>query len=201
MLIRILVIFAFCFSVTAQAAPVILIYGDSLSAGYGLPQNAGWANLLAHRLQQKKLNYHVVNASISGETTLGGLYRIEQTLATHKPAIVIVELGANDGLRGLSLDATRNNLNGIIQACRKHKAKVVIVGMQLPPNYGKTYTEKFQRNYVDLAKSYKLRLVPFMMEGFAGRRELFQGDNLHPTVEAQPLILDNIWKALQPLLK
>ena len=201
MLTRILIILAFCFAATAQAAPVILIYGDSLSAGYGLPQNTGWANLLAQCLEQKKLNYQVVNASISGETTTGGLYRIEQTLATHQPAIVIVELGANDGLRGLPLDATRSNLDGIIRACRKQNAKVVIVGMQLPPNYGNAYTEKFQRNYIALAKQYKLRLVPFMMEGFAGRRELFQADNLHPTVEAQPLILDNIWKALQPLLK
>ena len=201
MLTRILIILAFCFTATAQAAPVILIYGDSLSADYGLPQNTGWANLLAQRLEQKKLNYQVVNASISGETTAGGLYRIEQTLTTHQPAIVIVELGANDGLRGLSLDATRNNLEGIIQASRKHKAKVVIVGMQLPPNYGKTYAEKFQRNYIDLAKRYKLPLVPFMMEGFAGRRELFQADNLHPAVAAQPLILDNIWQGLLPLLK
>ena len=179
---------------------MIVVYGDSLSAGYGLPRDAGWVTLLERRLKQKKLNYHIINASISGETTLGGLNRIEQTLARNKPRIVIVELGANDGLRGLPLDATRNNLEGILKSCRKQKVKVLLVGMQLPPNYGKAYTEKFRNIYSELAKRYGVPLVPFLMQGFADRRELFQADNVHPTIDAQPLILDNVWKVLKPML-
>lgn len=177
-----------------------MVFGDSLSAGYGLPQNTGWVSLLEQKLEQKKLNYKVVNASISGETTTGGLYRIEQALAIHKPTIAIIELGANDGLRGLSLKATQSNLEGIIKACQKHKAKILIIGMRLPPNYGRAYTEKFQNIFIEVAQHRKLPLVPFLMDGFAERRELFQLDGFHPNGEAQPLILKNVWEKLQPML-
>ena len=200
MLFRILVIFALMIP-AARAEPVILVYGDSLSAAYGLPQEVGWVSLLQERLTQKNLNYRVVNASISGETTQGGLYRINSTLATHKPAIVILELGGNDGLRGLPLITTRANLDGIIQACRKQNAKVLLLGMRLPPNYGTAYEEKFQEIYRELARRHKLAPAPFMLEGIAGRRELFQADGIHPIAEAQPLIMDNVWKYLVPMLK
>ena len=178
-----------------------MVYGDSLSAGYGLPENTGWVSLLARRLEQQKLSYQVVNASISGETTQGGLYRIEEALNRTKPVIVIMELGANDGLRGLPLDVTRSNLESIIQACRKRKVKILLAGMRLPPNYGRAYTEKFQNIYLELSRRYKLPLVPFLLEGFADRRELFQADNVHPNVAAQPLILNNVWIRLKPMLK
>ena len=177
-----------------------MVFGDSLSAGYGLPQNTGWVSLLEQKLEQQKLNYKVVNASISGETTAGGLYRIEQALAIHKPTIAIIELGANDGLRGLSLMATQSNLEGIVQTCKKHKAKILIIGMRLPPNYGRAYAEKFQNIFVKVAQHSKLPLVPFLLDGFAEQRELFQSDGFHPKVEAQPLIMKNVWEKLQPML-
>lgn len=200
MLTRFLFIFALFFTTPVHAAQTILVFGDSLSAGYGLPQNTGWVSLLEQKLKQKKLNYKVVNASISGETTTGGLYRIEKTLALHKPKIAIIELGANDGLRGLSLQATQSNLEGILQACQQHKAGVLIIGMRLPPNYGRAYTEKFQNIFLKIAQNSKSPLVPFMLEGFADRRELFQLDGLHPNVEAQQLVLNNVWRKLQPML-
>ncbi len=200
MLTRFLFIFALFFTTPVHAAQTILVFGDSLSAGYGLPQNTGWVSLLEQKLKQKKLNYKVVNASISGETTTGGLYRIEKTLALHKPKLAIIELGANDGLRGLSLQATQSNLEGILQACQQHKADVLIIGMRLPPNYGRAYTEKFQNIFLKIAQNSKSPLVPFMLEGFADRRELFQLDGLHPNVEAQQLVLNNVWRKLQPML-
>ena len=200
MLTRFLFIFALFFTTPVHAAQTILVFGDSLSAGYGLPQNTGWVSLLEQKLKQKKLNYKVVNASISGETTTSGLYRIEKTLALYKPKIAIIELGANDGLRGLSLQATQSNLEGILQACRQHKADVLIIGMRLPPNYGRAYTEKFQNIFLKIAQNSKFPLVPFMLEGFADRRELFQLDGLHPNSEAQQLVLNNVWRKLQPML-
>ena len=178
-----------------------MVFGDSLSAEYGLPRGAGWAALLDRRLREKRFNYSVVNASISGETTSGGAARIDAALVQHKPAIVIVELGGNDGLRGLSLDATRANLTRMVEASMRAGAKVVLVGMQLPPNYGRTYTEGFRTLYADLAKRHKTALVPFFLDGIADSRELFQADGIHPTPQAQPRLLDNTWKALAPLLK
>ena len=178
-----------------------MVFGDSLSAAYGLALESGWVHLLEQRLAQEKFGYLVVNASISGETSAGGRQRIEQSLARHRPAIVIVELGANDGLRGLPLTAMEDNLEAIIHACRRHGARVLLVGMRLPPNYGIAYSQKFQDTYLQLAQRRKLGPVPFLLEGFADRRELFQADNLHPTAQAQPLILENVWRPLRGLLK
>ncbi|MHB1590492.1 MAG: arylesterase [Sulfuricella sp.] len=188
---------------TAQAtqpAPVILVFGDSLSASYGIPADRGWVSLLAQRVHRKKPGYRVVNASISGETTSGGRYRIEQVLAEHRPAVVILELGANDGLRGLPLDAAAANLNAIITACRNRKARVLLIGMRLPPNYGNTYTAKFQAIYQQAAQRHKISFLPFLLEGFADNPEFFQADGLHPTTAAQPLIMERVWKLLQPML-
>ena len=184
----------------AWAGGTILVYGDSLSAAYGLSQDAGWPSLLQARLQQKKSNYTVTNVSISGETTSGGAARISETLKVHKPKVVIVALGANDGLRGLSTSQMRANLAKIVSASLRAKAKVLLVGMRMPPNYGQSYTRAFAQVYVDLARKYKTALVPFMLEGIADKRELFQADDLHPTAAAQPILLENVWKALLPLL-
>jgi len=180
--------------------PLIMVFGDSLSSGYGLPQDAGWVNLLKNRLLQQQLHYEVVNASISGETTRGGLSRISQSLAAHHPSIVILELGGNDGLRGQPVEATRDNLEGIIKACQQYGAKVLLIGMRLPPNYGMGYTQKFQSIYPELAKRYRLALTPYIFEGFGYDISMFQADGIHPGAAAQPIILDNIWKTLKPLL-
>lgn len=206
MLKRLLLLLIVCFllwGVAAQAAqsgPVILVFGDSLSASYGIPADSGWVPLLEQRVHQKKPGYRVVNASISGETTSGGRYRIEQVLAEHRPAVVILELGVNDGLRGLPLDAATSNLNAIITACRNRKARVLLIGMRLPPNYGSAYAAKFQAIYQQAAQRHKIPLLPFLLEGFAGNPELFQADGLHPTAAAQPLIMERVWKLLQPML-
>jgi acyl-CoA thioesterase I len=185
----------------AWAGGTILVYGDSLSAAYGLPQDAGWASLLQARLKQKRMDYTVSNASISGETTSGGAARIAQALMAYKPKVIIVELGANDGLRGLPPDEMRANLAKIVSASQRAKARVLLVGMQMPPNYGESYTQAFAQVYPDLARKYKTALVPFLLQGMAERRDLFQGDDMHPTAAAQPILLENIWKALAPLLK
>ncbi len=178
-----------------------MVYGDSLSAAYGLPKEAGWVTLLEDRLRQGKYDYDVINASISGETTLGGRNRIVEALKKNDPAVVILELGANDGLRGQSLDSARSNLASIIETANKRGARILLLGMRLPPNYGTAYGDKFQSMYRDLAARHKLALVPFLLEGFADRREYFQSDGVHPTAEAQRMILENVWKELQPLLK
>jgi acyl-CoA thioesterase I len=185
----------------AATAATILVYGDSLSAAYGLQPGEGWVSLLEKRLHAEKLDYKVANASISGETTLGGRNRIEAALKTHQPAIVIIELGANDGLRGGTLETTRANLETIIDASHRAKARVLLVGIRLPPNYGMAYTEKFHRQYQDIAKRKKTALVPFMFEGFAEKPDYFLPDGLHPAANAQPVILDMVWKELRPLLK
>lgn len=184
----------------AAMARTLLVYGDSLSAGYGLPQDKAWVSLLAQRLKQQRTDYTVANASISGETTLGGLKRINATLSQQKPAIVLLALGANDGLRGQSLDAMRSNLEAIIDACGKSKSQVVLIGMRLPPNYGSAYADKFHAVYLDIAKRYKLALVPYLMEGFGDKMEWFQADTVHPAIRAQPVMLDTVWKTLKPLL-
>jgi len=190
-----------CLPLTAWAGRAILVYGDSLSAAYGLAQDAGWATLLQARLKQKGLDYTVVNASISGETTSGGMARIAEALSAHQPRVVIVALGANDGLRGLPLAQMRANLGKIVRASQKAKSRVLLVGMRLPPNYGDAYTRQFAQVYADLARENKTALAPFLLQGVADRRELFQADNLHPTAQAQAMILDNVWPALAPLLK
>lgn len=187
---------------TAHAASrTVLVFGDSLSAGYGLRLEEAWPALLDQKLHAEKLPYSVVNASISGETTAGGRSRLDAALAKHMPAIVIIALGANDGLRGLPLPAMRANLEAMTAASRKVNARVLLVGMRMPPNYGPDYTEKFLQSFYDVAAGERVSLVPFMMEGFAEKRELFQSDGIHPTALAQPLILGNIWPALKPMLR
>ena len=177
------------------------MYGDSLSAGYGLPSGKEWASLLAGRLREEGFNYKVANASISGETTLGGRNRIAASLKQHQPEVVILALGANDGLRGGSLDEMRVNLEAIVDAVRKSGARVLLVGMRLPPNYGAAYTQKFRQVYDEVAASRKVPLVPFMFEGFAEKRAYFLPDTVHPAADAQPLILETVWKGLRPLLR
>ena len=184
----------------AHAARTILVFGDSLSAGYGLPQGSGWVSLLEHRLRHDRLDYTVVNASISGETTLGGRNRIAAALAEHRPAVVIVQLGGNDGLRGNSIEETRRNLIAIVEASRKAGAKVLLVGMRIPPNYGQVYTRRFEALFAEVARQQNASLVPFMLQGFADKREWFQSDGIHPAAEAQPRILDNIYRRLRALL-
>jgi acyl-CoA thioesterase-1 len=197
---RILVAVLCWFALSARAEPAVLVFGDSLSAGYGLPQEQGWVTLLADRLRSEKLGYRVVNASLSGETTLGGANRIEAALVQHRPLVVVVELGGNDGLRGLSIESTRMNLEAMVKAIRRSGAQPLLVGMQLQPNYGTAYTRKFQAIFEQVAHQRGVPLVPFMLAGFAEKREYFQSDGIHPTAQAQPMILDNIWPALRPLL-
>ena len=193
--------FLLCLPLTAWAGGTILVYGDSLSAAYGLAQNAGWAALLQARLQQKRLDYTVSNVSVSGETTSGGATRIADALKVHQPRVIIVELGANDGLRGLPPQEMRANLAKIVSASRRARARVLLVGMRMPPNYGETYTRQFAEVYADVAREYKTALVPYLLQGMDQRRELFQADDMHPTAAAQPILLENVWKALLPLLK
>ena len=183
-----------------RAAQTILVLGDSISAGYGLAQGEGWVTLLEQRIQRDKLDYQVVNASISGETTLGGLNRISAALEEHHPAVVIVALGGNDGLRGNPLEETRHNLIAIVEACRKAGAKVVIAGMRIPPNYGRVYTRRFEGLYAEVARQQNVSLVPFMLQGFAEDRKMFQADGVHPTAGAQLRILDNVYHRLRRLL-
>ncbi|MFN9491260.1 MAG: arylesterase [Betaproteobacteria bacterium] len=187
--------------VLPASAATILVYGDSLSAGYGLARGADWPALLQQRLRDRKTDYKVANVSISGETTLGGLNRIEQALREHRPALTIIALGANDGLRGASVETMRTNLERIIQAARRANSRVLLVGMQIPPNYGPQYTEKFRRSFGEIARAQRVPLVPFLLDGFAEKREMFQPDQLHPVAEAQPLILNTVWKVLGPELK
>lgn len=183
----------------ARAAGTILVYGDSLSAGYGIRQEAAWPALLQARLQEKRLDYSVVNASISGETTAGGRSRLEAALSKHQPAVLVLVLGANDGLRGLSLGVMRDNLKAMVAAARRQKARVLLVGMRLPPNFG-PYAEEFHRSFGEVARQEKLAYVDFLLDGVADKPQLFQADNLHPLAEAQPRLLDNVWKGLSPLL-
>jgi len=184
----------------AFAAPTILVYGDSLSAAYGIPQSAGWVALLGERLKQRKSNYTVANASISGETSAGGAARIEGALAKTKPAIVIVELGANDGLRGLPIVQMKTNLTSIVQAAKRQGARVIIVGMQLPPNYGVPYVNEFRAAFREVARDERVSLVPFLFEDVPEKREMFQADNLHPTAAAQPILMENIWRKVATMM-
>ncbi len=190
-----------CLPLAARAGGTILVYGDSLSAAYGLPQDAGWASLLQARLKREGLDYTVSNLSVSGETSSGGAARIAAALKQHEPKVVIVELGANDGLRGLPAQEMRANLEKIVSASRRAGARVLLVGMRMPPNYGATYTRQFAQAYADVARKYNVARVPYLFEGIDQRRELFQADDLHPTAQAQPMLLENVWKALAPLLK
>ena len=190
-------------SAASTAGTTILVVGDSLSAEYGLIRGRGWVALLQARLAQKKIAANVVNASISGDTTSGGRSRLASLLAQHKPTVVILELGANDALRGLPLDMTRSNLAGMAQAATATGAKVLVIGMQVPPNYGRKYSDQFVELFSSVAKSEGTALVPFMLKGVAdgdNATALFQADRLHPREAAHPIILNNIWPALERLL-
>ncbi len=181
--------------------PVILVLGDSLSAAYGIPVERGWVNLLQRRLAERGFPHHIVNNSISGDTTSGGLIRLPAALAREHPVLVILELGANDGLRGQPMMAMTANLARLIELAQQAGAKVALAGMRIPPNYGPLYTQKFQAAFSELAKRYNIALIPFLLEGVAGDPALIQDDGLHPRAEAQTRILDNVWPTLEPLLQ
>jgi acyl-CoA thioesterase-1 len=183
-----------------SASKVVLVLGDSLSAEYGLGRGDGWVALLEKRIADNRLKFDIVNASISGETTSGGKSRLPALLEKNHPSVLIVELGANDGLRGLPLAETRKNLQDIVSAARKTNTRVLLVGMQLPPNYGTDYTKRFAALFPALAKESKVALVPFLLEGVVTQPQLFQADRIHPTAAAHPIILDNVWPHLKPLL-
>jgi acyl-CoA thioesterase I len=179
--------------------PTILVFGDSLSAAYRIPQAQGWVSLLAQRVKDNQLAYEVANASVSGETTAGGLSRLTAALKQFKPSIVVIELGANDGLRGLPLDAMKNNLEKMILASQQVNAQVVLLGMFIPPNYGPKYTNGFKAVYLELSEKYKLPFIPFFLNGISGHSELVLEDGLHPNVTAQRKILENVWPTLKPV--
>ena len=182
------------------AAGTVPIVGDSISAGFGLDTRKGWVALLEQRLKQEGFDDKVVNASISGDTSAGGLARLPAALATHKPDVVVIELGGNDGLRGQPPAQLQQNLASMIQQSRDSGAKVLLLGMQIPPNYGKRYVEAFAKVFGDVAQKEKVPFVPFFLEGVGGHPELMQADGLHPAVAAQDKLLENVWPALKPLL-
>lgn len=182
---------------TNRAGPVILVLGDSLSAGYGIAIDATWVALLERRLTEEGYDYRVVNASVSGETTGGARARLPRALELHDPQIVVLELGGNDGLRGLPLGQIRDNLAFLIERSLESGARVVLVGMRMPPNYGEEYAERFHALYGELARQYRVPLVDFFLEGVALDEELMQADGIHPTAAAQPRLLENVWPALR----
>lgn len=189
-------------SASAYSAPkTVLVVGDSLSAEYGITRGTGWVALLERKLKQEKIPATIVNASISGETTSGGRTRLPALLQQHRPDVVVLELGANDGLRGLPVPAAADNLSTMIQLAQRNRAKVLLVGMRIPPNYGRAYTERFAGMYKDLAGTYKVPLVPFMLDGVAQDAANFQADRMHPLATAHPTILNNIWPQFAPLVK
>lgn len=179
----------------------ILVFGDSLSAEYGLPRDTGWVKLLADRLAGEAAQYSVVNASISGETTSGGRTRLPKLLLQHRPAVVVLQLGANDGLRGLSPVSMRENLAAMIDAARGAGARVLLIGMRIPPNYGREYAERFAGVFPQLAREKGVALVPFLLEGFADNLDYFQADRIHPAERAQARMLQTVWPKLAPLLR
>ena len=182
------------------AARTVMVFGDSLSAAYNLSAQQGWVHLIGERIDRSHLPWRVVNSSATGETTAGGLRRLAEDLKRHKPAIVVLQLGANDALRGQPVAGMRSNLEQMIRLARRARAEPVLVGMMIPPNYGIDYTREFQDMYASLAAQYKVALVPFLLEGIADKPDLFQRDQMHPTAAAQARIADNVWPALEPLL-
>ena len=187
-------------NILPNKTPAILIMGDSLSAGFGMKASESWPSLLQQHLTLENLPHRVINASISGETTNGGLSRLAQALDTHKPKIVVIELGANDGLRGLPLNLMRNNLSRMIELCQRVKTQVLLVGMRLPPNYGPRYTHDFTQIFTALAEKYNTGVVPFLLADVATKAQLMQSDGLHPNASAQKQLLDTLWPQLLPLL-
>jgi len=182
----------------AGAQPLILVMGDSLSAEYGLPRGSGWVKLLEKQLQQDASPWQVFNASISGETSSGGLTRLPSLIESKKPKIILLELGANDALRGLTIDQTESNLRKMISLSKKSGAKVLLFGMQIPPNYGQQYTKQFKELYAKLASQEQIDLLPFFLEGVANNKDYFQADNIHPNVSAQSILYKNVWGAMAP---
>jgi acyl-CoA thioesterase-1 len=185
---------------TAAHGKTVLVYGDSLSSAYGMPEPSGWVALLGQRLRRERSDYSVANASISGETTAGGLARIGKVLERERPAIVILALGGNDGLRGLPVAAMKKNLSAMVERAQKSGARVLLVGSRMPPNYGEAYAQAYARAFDEVARRHRTALVPNIFEGFGENMELFQPDRIHPTAAAQPALLKNVWGALAPLL-
>jgi acyl-CoA thioesterase-1 len=183
-----------------ETPPTILIVGDSISAAYGIQRDAGWVSLLGKRIAHLDGAYRVVNASISGDTTAAARARLPQTLALYRPCVVILELGGNDALRGYPIDTIAGNLRALVETARKSGANVLLLGMQIPPNYGERYTQAFAAMYRSVATETDTPLVPFLLDGVATRAELMQSDGIHPTAAAQPKLLDNVWPTLQSLL-
>jgi len=188
-------------SALAQPNATILVMGDSISAAYGIQREEGWVTLLEDRLSSNGQPWQVVNASISGETTAGGLARLPKALDTHNPQLVIIELGGNDGLRGYPIESIQNNLAAMVELAQRDTSRVLIVGMQIPPNYGPRYTRQFAKLFRDVAVATDSQLVPFLLEDVVLIPELMQDDGIHPKAQAQPMLLDTLWAYLQPLLQ
>ena len=201
---RLLLVFVLFVTVTgslfAQQTNIILVLGDSLSAGYGIGSNQGWVFLANQKLEQQGRNYRMVNASVTGDTTYNGLHRLPGLLSKYQPRIVILELGGNDGLRGMSLRQMENNLSQMIQQSTRAGAKVILAGMHIPPNYGKRYTEQFHAIYQKLADRHDISRIPFLLDSVGDRAELMQSDGIHPSAQAQTIILDTVWQVLEPML-
>lgn len=178
----------------------ILVVGDSISAAYGIDTASGWVNLLATKITQEKKHYQVINASISGDTTINALNRFPPLLSKYNPSVVIIELGGNDGLRGLSIKQMRSNLKKMIELSQKNNSRIILAGMKIPPNYGKRYTDAFYKVYLDLSKDYKVDLIPFLLDGIGDKPEMMQADGIHPTGEAQPFIMEQVWDKLENIL-
>lgn len=202
---RLLLVFVLIVTVTssvfAQQANIILVLGDSLSAGYGIGSQQGWVSLTDRALQQQGRNYRMVNASVTGDTTYNGLHRLPGLLSKYQPEIVIIELGGNDGLRGMPLRQVENNLSQMIQQSRQAGARVILAGMHIPPNYGKRYTEQFHGIYQKLADRHEVSRIPFLLDSVGDNPELMQADGIHPSAEAQPVIQKTVWKVLEPMLE
>ncbi|HUL94961.1 MAG TPA: arylesterase [Usitatibacter sp.] len=193
---------AIAFAAAAGAAPrTVMVFGDSLSAAYNLSPEQGWVHLVAARIEREKLPWNVVNASVSGETTAGGLRRLSEDLKRHRPSVVVIELGANDALRGQPVAGIRANLEQMVRLARQARAEPVLVGLMIPPNYGIDYAAEFRDLYPKLAGELKTPFVPFLLSGIADKPELFQADQLHPVAKAQPIIADTVWSTLEPLLR
>jgi acyl-CoA thioesterase-1 len=202
MLLLILILLPSLWGQRADAVPpTLLVMGDSISSGYGIDTSQSWVSLLTHRLRDSAIPHQVINASISGDTTSGGLARLPAALQLHEPDVVLLELGGNDGLRGLPLGRMKENLQAMIDLAQGAGAHVVLLGMRIPPNYGPRYTEQFHGVYTDLAATNNIPLVPFLLEGVALDAELMQNDGIHPNARAQTLLLDNVWPVLKPLVE
>lgn len=184
----------------AQQADVLLLLGDSLGAGYGVPQDQSWAHLLNEKLREQKKPVRLVNASISGDTTAGGLARLELLLQQEQPRWLMIELGGNDGLRGMDLQAMQRNLQDMVALARKHQAQPLLVGIKIPPNYGRKYRERFEQVFVDVSSAEGVPFLPFLLDGVGGVDQLMQEDRIHPNAKAQPMIAEIVWKFMQPVI-